>query len=42
MFNLKKLNDVAAKEQYQLEIVNKFVTLENVYENALGKVLETI
>jgi hypothetical protein len=28
-FNLKKLNEVEGKEQYQAEISNRFATLEN-------------
>jgi hypothetical protein len=28
-FNLKKLNNVVVKEQYQVEISNRFTTLEN-------------
>jgi hypothetical protein len=29
-FNLRKLNDVEVKEQYQVKISNKFVVLENL------------
>jgi hypothetical protein len=29
-FNLKKLNEVGAKEQYQIDISNRFVALENL------------
>jgi hypothetical protein len=29
-FNLKKLNDVEGKEQYCIEISNRFTTLENL------------
>jgi hypothetical protein len=29
-FNLKKLNDVAFKEQYQVKISNSFAVLENL------------
>jgi hypothetical protein len=29
-FSLKKLNDVEGKEQYRVEISNKFTTLENL------------
>jgi len=29
-FNLKKLNDVEVKEQYQVKISNRFSALENV------------
>jgi hypothetical protein len=28
-FNLKKLNEVEGKEQYRVEISNKFAALEN-------------
>jgi hypothetical protein len=30
-FNLKKLNKVEVKEQYLVEILNRFVALENLY-----------
>jgi hypothetical protein len=36
IFNTKKLNDVKVKEQYQVKISNKFVTLENVDDNCGG------
>jgi hypothetical protein len=29
-FNLKKLNDVEVREQYQVKISNRFAALENV------------
>jgi hypothetical protein len=29
-FNLRKLNDVKVREQYQIEIANRFAALENV------------
>jgi hypothetical protein len=29
-FNLRKLNDLEVRKQYQIEITNKFATLENV------------
>jgi hypothetical protein len=29
-FNLKKLNEVEGKEQYQIEISNRFAALENL------------
>jgi hypothetical protein len=39
-FNLKKLNEVEGKEQYHVEIVNRFAALENsdneVDINSLG------
>jgi hypothetical protein len=30
MYNLKKLNEVVGKEQYHVEISNRFVALENL------------
>jgi hypothetical protein len=30
MFSLKKLNDVEAKEQYHVEISDRFTALENL------------
>jgi hypothetical protein len=43
-FNLKKLNEGAVKEQYQIAIRNKFAALENLEHNGTsighGKVLE--
>ncbi|PNF21971.1 hypothetical protein B7P43_G17907 [Cryptotermes secundus] len=42
-FNLKKLNEVAAKEQYHVEISNRFAALENLdTEGAVNKTWETI
>jgi hypothetical protein len=32
-FDLKKLNDVEVKEKYQVEISNRFATLESLYES---------
>ena len=29
-FNLRKLNDLEVRKQYQIEITNRFATLENV------------
>ena len=29
-FNLRKLNDLEVREQYQIEITNRFTALENV------------
>jgi hypothetical protein len=29
-FNLRKLNDLEVRKQYQLEITNRFAALENV------------
>jgi hypothetical protein len=31
-YNLRKLNDLEVRKQYQIEITNKFATLENVSE----------
>jgi hypothetical protein len=33
LFNLKRLNDVEVKEQYQDNISNRFATLENLKDN---------
>jgi hypothetical protein len=36
-FNLKKLNEVAVKEQYQVKISNRFATSENLdYDEMTG------
>jgi len=32
-FNLRKLNDLEVKEQYQIEITNRFETLENLSDD---------
>jgi hypothetical protein len=32
-FNLRKLNDLEVRKQYQIEITNRFAALENVSEN---------
>ena len=32
-FNLRKLNDLEVKKQYQTEITNRFTALENVSED---------
>jgi hypothetical protein len=32
MFNLKKLNEVEGKEQYRVEVLNRFADLEMVKE----------
>jgi hypothetical protein len=32
-FDLKRLNDVIVKEQYQVKISNKFAALENLDDN---------
>jgi hypothetical protein len=29
-FNLRKLNDLEVRKQYQIEIINRFAVLENV------------
>jgi Tfp pilus assembly protein PilO len=46
-FDLKKLNDVEVKEQYQLKISNRFAALENLGDgdvviNRAWKILERI
>jgi hypothetical protein len=45
-FNLKKLNEAEVKEQYRVEISNRFAALENldaeVDINELGKLSEKI
>jgi hypothetical protein len=42
-FNLKKLNEVEGKEQYRVEISNRFATLENLdTEVDIKRALETI
>jgi hypothetical protein len=41
-FNLKKLNDVESKEQYCVEISNRFTALENLdAEDEIGRVCST-
>jgi hypothetical protein len=43
MFNLKKCNEVEGKEQYRVEISNRFAALENLdTEVDVNKVWETI
>ena len=32
-FNLSKLNDLEIRKQYQIDITNRFVALENIKEN---------
>ena len=32
-FNLRNLNDLEVRKQYQIEITNRFATLENVSED---------
>ena len=32
-FNLRKLNDLEVRKQYQIEITNRFAALENVCED---------
>jgi hypothetical protein len=34
-FNLKKLNDVEVKEQYQVIISNMFAALENLFDGGV-------
>jgi hypothetical protein len=42
-FNLKKLNEVEGKEQYHVEISNRFTILENLDTEAnVNKAWETI
>ena len=45
-FNLRKLNEPEAREQYQIEITNRFAALENVNDdkdvNRLGRTLKRI
>jgi hypothetical protein len=42
-FNLKKLNEVQSKEQYRVEISNRFAALENLgTEMDINSVWETI
>jgi hypothetical protein len=43
MFNLKKLNEVAVKDQYHVEIAISFAALENLsYEVDISSAWETI
>jgi hypothetical protein len=39
-FNLKKLNDVEGKENYRVEVSNRFAALEDLDAEVLGKLLE--
>jgi hypothetical protein len=42
-FNLKKLNEVEGKQQYRVEISNRFVTLENLdTEVDINRAWETV
>jgi hypothetical protein len=42
-FNLKKQNEVEGKEQHQIKISNRFVALENLYEDVdINRDWETI
>jgi hypothetical protein len=42
-YNLKKLNDVVGKEQYRVEISNRFAAMENLdTEVDVNKAWETI
>jgi glycine betaine/choline ABC-type transport system substrate-binding protein len=42
-FNLKQLNEVEVKEQYQITMKNKFAALENLDDNGdINRALETI
>jgi hypothetical protein len=40
--NLSKLKEPEVKEKYQIEITNRFATLENLYVEDLNKVWENI
>ena len=46
IFNLRKLNDLKVRKQYQIEITNRFAALENVSEdediNRVGRALKKI
>jgi hypothetical protein len=33
LFNIKKLNNIKIKEQYEVKISNRFAALENVDDN---------
>ena len=42
-FNLRKLNDLDFRKQYQIEITNRFAALENVSEDEdINRALESI
>jgi len=42
-FNLRKLNDLEVRKQYQIEITNRFAALENVSEGEdINRALESI
>jgi hypothetical protein len=42
-FNLRKVNEVEGKEQYRVEILNRFAALENLYaEVDINRVWEAI
>jgi hypothetical protein len=36
MFNLKKLKEIEGKEQYQVEISNRFIALANLHPEVAG------
>jgi hypothetical protein len=42
-FNLKKLNEVEGKEQYRVEVSNRFAALEHLYAeveiNSAGEII---
>ena len=46
IFNLRKLNELEVRKQYQIEITNRFAALENVSEdediNGVGRTLKKI
>jgi hypothetical protein len=42
-FNLRKLNELEVRKQYQIEITNRFATLEKLSEGeGINRVWETI
>jgi hypothetical protein len=41
-FNLKKLNDVKGKEQFRVEVSNRFAALEEIRENAQTSAKESL
>jgi hypothetical protein len=41
-FNLKKLNELEVRKEYQIEISKKFAALENLTQIGLGRPLKRI
>jgi hypothetical protein len=41
-FNLKKLNEVEGKEQYRVEISNRFAALETIRQNTKISIKESL